>query len=145
MKDINLARVNLQFDTKVEKDLKTDTGYGLNLRNRVNDSEQQEETISIARKSVIESLWDQKYKEDVVNLPDEDGPEEYKDVPVESFALAVLSSYGWSKGKGIGRNAKEDVPIYKHPRRIRGFGATVDLENQRQMRLQDEAWSLDAE
>ncbi|CAN6485988.1 unnamed protein product [Victoria cruziana] len=127
-----MKSIDLQFETVVEKDLKTDVRCGLNLRNGINDGEKREEKTSCARKSFIESLWDQKYKEDVLNLPDEDGPEQYKDVPVESFGFAVLSSYGWSKGKGIGRNAKADVPVYEHRRRIGGFGVTIDA--QRQMR-----------
>ncbi|KAF3785046.1 MOS2 protein, partial [Nymphaea thermarum] len=134
MKNINLASVDLQFETEVDEDPKTNVEYGLNLRNRVNNSEQQDETSSVAGKSVIESLWDQKYKEDMENLADEDGPEKYEEVPIENFAAAVLSSYGWSEGKGIGRNAKADVPVYEHPRRMGGFGAMVDPVTQRQMR-----------
>ncbi|XP_031494309.1 protein MOS2-like isoform X1 [Nymphaea colorata] len=134
MKNINLASVDLQFETEVDEDPKTNVEYGLNLRNRVNNSEQQDETTSVAGKSVAESLWDQKYKEDMANLADEDGPEKYEEVPIENFAAAVLSSYGWSEGKGIGRNAKADVPVYEHPRRMGGFGAMVDPVTQRQMR-----------
>ncbi|CAN6480587.1 unnamed protein product [Victoria cruziana] len=131
MKNINLASVDLQFETEVNEDPTTNTEYGLNLRDRVNNSEQQEETTSYTRKSVVESIWDQKYKEDMANLADEDGPEKYEEVPIENFAAAVLSSYGWSEGKGIGRNAKADVPVYEHPKRIGGFGAMVDPMTQR--------------
>ncbi|KAF2282733.1 hypothetical protein GH714_030778 [Hevea brasiliensis] len=39
------------------------------------------------------------------------GLEEFEDAPVEGFGAALLAGYGWYKGRGIGRNAKEEGKI----------------------------------
>nr|GMD71907.1 protein MOS2 [Ipomoea batatas] len=60
-------------------------------------------------------------KEDLMRLPDDNGMDEFTDMPVEGFGAALLKGYGWSEGRGIGRNAKEDVK--------EGIGFTAELPN----------------
>ncbi|WOL05928.1 protein MOS2-like [Canna indica] len=45
-----------------------------------------------------------KFREDVKELPEHRGLEEFKQVRVEDFPVAYLAGYGWSKGQVIGRN-----------------------------------------
>ncbi|KAL6645905.1 hypothetical protein ACP70R_017513 [Stipagrostis hirtigluma subsp. patula] len=60
----------------------------------------------------------QRYKEDVASLPDHRGIDEYREVPVEGFGAALLAGYGWSEGKGIGRNNKTgDTKVVEYDRR----------------------------
>lgn len=72
----------------------------------------------------------QKLKEDLKSLPDE--PEDhYADMPVEDFAAALLKGYGWYEGRGIGRNAKEDVKTKQYERRttMEGFRSFAQTPN----------------
>ncbi|KAJ0616069.1 putative G-patch domain-containing protein [Helianthus annuus] len=39
---------------------------------------------------------------------------EFEDMPVESFAPALLKGYGWYEGRGVGKNPKEeDVKVFE--------------------------------
>ncbi|XP_061357217.1 protein MOS2-like [Gastrolobium bilobum] len=93
---------NLAFehDTSSSAESGSDLAYGLNLR-RV-----RAEAASL-----------QKLKDDLKRLPDDQGFDEFKDVPVEGFGAALLAGYGWSPGMGIGKNAKEDVKVVQFERR----------------------------
>ncbi|KAK6782741.1 hypothetical protein RDI58_020537 [Solanum bulbocastanum] len=55
-----------------------------------------------------------KFKEDLKRLPEHNGIDEYTDMPVEGFGAALLKGYGWVEGRGIGRNAKEDVKVVEY-------------------------------
>ncbi|KAM5585704.1 protein MOS2 [Rosa sericea] len=69
--------------------------YGLNLRQRPESEE-----------AVV-----QKLKEELKVLPEIRGMEEFDENPVEGFGAALLAGYGWQPGRGIGKNAKEDVGV----------------------------------
>lgn len=98
-------------------------GYGLNLRAR-------------GEKEKLADFELRKLKEDLRNLPD--APEEmneFEDVPVEGFGLALLSGYGWKEGCGVGRNSKEDVKVREVTKKVGrgglGFSGEVSMENSR--------------
>lgn len=59
----------------------------------------------------------QKLKDDLLRLPEDQGFDEFKDVPVEGFGAALLAGYGWKEGMGIGKNAKEDVKVFEIKKR----------------------------
>uniref|UniRef100_N1QTB0 Uncharacterized protein n=1 Tax=Aegilops tauschii TaxID=37682 RepID=N1QTB0_AEGTA len=63
-----------------------------------------------------------RYKEDMASLPDHRGIDEFEEVPVEGFGAALLAGYGWSEGKGLGRNNKEDTKVVEYNRRAATAG-----------------------
>lgn len=103
----------------------TEVSYGLNLRKSVNDEVgfvENSEFVSIDR-VMVKNL-----KDDLDKLPDDMGFDEFEGCPVEGFAAAVLKGYGWTQGRGIGRNTKEDVKVVEYERRVgkEGFGFVAD-------------------
>ncbi|XP_051137306.1 protein MOS2-like [Andrographis paniculata] len=120
----------LQFEVdtggKPEAGSDTSMGYGLNIRQRsAEDPTRGHETIA--------EMELRRLREDLEKLSEEPGMDDYDDVPVESFALAVLSRQGWKEGRGIGRNAKEDVKVYEIKRKAGkgGLGFTGELPENR--------------
>lgn len=101
-------------------------GYGLTIRQ---PSAAGSNVPTSDRSETISDMELRILKEDLLNLPD--GPEldEFEDVPVEGFGAALLSGYGWKEGRGIGRNAKEDVTIADVTRKRGrgGLGFTAEL------------------
>eukprot|EP00268_Persea_americana_P045335 TRINITY_DN4618_c0_g1_i1.p1 TRINITY_DN4618_c0_g1~~TRINITY_DN4618_c0_g1_i1.p1 ORF type:complete len:274 (-),score=60.39 TRINITY_DN4618_c0_g1_i1:303-1124(-) len=71
-----------------------------------------------------------KLREDLKNLPDDRGLDEFNEIPVGSFGSGLLAGYGWSEGRGIGLNSKEDVKVPQYPRRFgtQGLGFNCDLQ-----------------
>ncbi|KAE8821075.1 protein MOS2-like [Hordeum vulgare] len=67
-----------------------------------------------------------RYKEDMASLPDHRGIDEFEEVPVEGFGAALLAGYGWSEGKGIGRNNKGDAKVVEYNRRAGTLGLGYD-------------------
>ncbi|XP_076957898.1 protein MOS2-like [Bidens hawaiensis] len=63
--------------------------------------------------SSTERLILEKLRNDLDNLLDHRGMDEYEDMPVENFAAALLKGYGWHEGRGVGKNAKEDVGLFE--------------------------------
>ncbi|KAK4586030.1 hypothetical protein RGQ29_023278 [Quercus rubra] len=59
----------------------------------------------------VENMLLQKLRDDLQRLPEDNGFQEFDDTPVEGFGKALLAGYGWKEGRGIGKNAKEDVEI----------------------------------
>ena len=86
--------------------------YGLNLRD-YSKSENGGAANNRRVESVEASLL-KKLKEDLRRLPEEQTMEDFEKVPVEGFGAALLAGYGWTEGKGIGRNAKEDVKVREY-------------------------------
>ncbi|KAK6116533.1 hypothetical protein DH2020_049738 [Rehmannia glutinosa] len=82
--------------------------YGLNLRQ---PSANVSGIHTRDRGETISDLELRKLREDLEKLPEDTGMDEFMDVPVEGFGAALLSGYGWKEGRGIGRNAKEDVKV----------------------------------
>ncbi|CAJ1932982.1 unnamed protein product [Sphenostylis stenocarpa] len=108
----------------------SDVSYGLNLR-PVKKSEQNNDTAlppPSLRRVPVESTMLQKLKDDLQRLPEDQGFDEFKDVPVEGFGAALLAGYGWKEGMGIGKNAKEDVKVVEIKRRTakEGLGFVGD-------------------
>ncbi|KAJ6839158.1 protein MOS2 [Iris pallida] len=103
--------------------------YGLTLRQSNQDHPDQEEGEPETEKD----LALRRFREDMKTLPDDRGMDEFVDVPIESFAAAVLAGYGWSEGKGIGRNAKGDTKPVQYDRRAgtEGLGFTVKKNNKK--------------
>ncbi|KAJ8526645.1 hypothetical protein K7X08_029122 [Anisodus acutangulus] len=83
--------------------------YGLNVRQSENPNP------NTNHKQLIDPML-HKFKEDLKRLPDHNGIDEYTDMPVEGFGAALLKGYGWVEGRGIGRNAKEDVKVVEYKR-----------------------------
>lgn len=71
-----------------------------------------------------------KLREDLKNLPDDRGLDEFNEIPVGSFGSGLLAGYGWSEGRGIGLNSKEDVKVPQYPLRFgtQGLGFNCDLQ-----------------
>ncbi|KAG1362435.1 protein MOS2 [Cocos nucifera] len=93
--------------------------YGLSLRSNgavSDDSRFQEGDGGSRRPSVEESIL-RRFKEDMKNLPEDRGFDEFNDIPIEGFGAALLAGYGWSEGKGIGRNNKGDTKVVQYERR----------------------------
>lgn len=84
--------------------------YGLTLRSTAADADS-------AVPAEQEDLTLKRFHEDMRNLPEDRGMDEFKDVPVEGFGAAILAGYGWSEGKGIGRNNKGDTKVVQYDRR----------------------------
>ncbi|KAF6144680.1 hypothetical protein GIB67_006172 [Kingdonia uniflora] len=101
---------NLRFELEaptIMADADPAGSYGLILRSK----EEKEKKPSSDNVSV------QRFKEDMVNLPDDRGADEFVGVPVEGYGAAVLSAYGWSEGMGVGRRETKDVPIVQYVRK----------------------------
>ncbi|KAG9455060.1 hypothetical protein H6P81_007964 [Aristolochia fimbriata] len=112
---------------------KSDISYGLNVRSHVNSDEK-------TPNNSIETIMLEKFRQDMKSLPDEQGFEEFEAVPIEGFGAALLAGYGWSEGKGIGRNAKEDVKVAQFERRANreGLGfVSVENDNKKKNRKSD--------
>lgn len=101
-------------------------GYGLNIRQ---PSDAGSNVPTSDRSETISEMELRILKEDLLKLPDGPGLDEFEDVPVEGFGAALLSGYGWKEGRGIGRNAKEDVTIADVTRKRGrgGLGFTAEL------------------
>ncbi|CAK9160327.1 unnamed protein product [Ilex paraguariensis] len=133
---------NLQFELDPTSSIDlTDSSisYGLNLRQSINN----DAVAEPQRPEPIESVMLQKLKDDLQRLPEDKGFDEFTDMPVEGFGKALLSGYGWYEGRGIGRNAKEDVKVVEYTRRTAkeglGFVGEVpqrDNKNTKQEREQ---------
>ncbi|KAI3691978.1 hypothetical protein L6452_31782 [Arctium lappa] len=94
--------LNLEFEVEPNPNIIN----GLNLReNKGSGSESS---------SLIDRLMLQNLKRDLERLPEDRGLEEFDDVSVEEFAPALLKGYGWYEGRGIGKNAKEDVKVVQY-------------------------------
>ncbi|KAL6199330.1 hypothetical protein ACLB2K_029114 [Fragaria x ananassa] len=89
--------------------------YGLNVR-KTSESENSGNGSGgeRLRSGGVEETLLQKFKSDLERLSDHKGMEEYEGMPVEGFGAALLSGYGWYPGRGIGRNAKEDVKVVEY-------------------------------
>ncbi|KAM2048918.1 hypothetical protein ACFX1T_007391 [Malus domestica] len=110
----------LQFEVEtlsVNDDPDAKISYGLNLREK-SESENRERlgNDERPRSRGVEDTLLQKFKDDLERLSDHRGLEEYEEMPVEGYGEALLTGYGWYPGRGIGKNAKEDVKIVEYTR-----------------------------
>ncbi|CAN8290151.1 unnamed protein product [Cochlearia groenlandica] len=106
--------------------------YGLNLRQRAKDDSAASAASDADgdRKMItpVEQLMLQSLRKDLESLADEPTLDDFESVPVEGFGAALMAGYGWIPGKGIGKNAKEDVKIkeYKKWTAKEGLGFDTD-------------------
>ncbi|PHT25172.1 hypothetical protein CQW23_35191 [Capsicum baccatum] len=89
--------------------------YGLNVRQSENPNPNENVNVNTNTKQMIDPML-HKFKEDLKRLPEHNGIDEYTDMPVEGYGAALLKGYGWVEGRGIGRNAKEDVKVVEYKR-----------------------------
>ncbi|XVF78576.1 hypothetical protein PTKIN_Ptkin14bG0145400 [Pterospermum kingtungense] len=121
---------DLQFELESSSNLPDSDAkitYGLNVRNNNSDNKSAngeaatEDKQGIDRESVsaapVETVLLQSLQEDLKRLPEDRGFEEFEDMAVEDFGKALLAGYGWVEGRGIGKNAKEDVKTKQYERR----------------------------
>ncbi|XP_050219477.1 protein MOS2 [Mercurialis annua] len=121
-----------------------DTGisYGLNIRSggdedggKASGDDQKQQQHESTENMLLEKL-----RYDLERLPEDRGFEEFKDVPVEGFGAAILAGYGWHEGRGIGKNAKEDVKVKQYSKRTDkeglGFVATPSV-NKSDVKIRD--------
>ncbi|XP_073131885.1 protein MOS2 [Henckelia pumila] len=104
--------------------------YGLNIRQ---EPAADGGLTAPDRSEKISDLHLRRLREDLETLPEDAGMDDFADVPVEGFGLALLSGYGWKEGMGIGRNAKEDVKVSEVIKRSGrgGLGFTEELSENR--------------
>ncbi|CAL1387249.1 unnamed protein product [Linum trigynum] len=92
--------------------------YGLNVRQSANEDSSKDGSGGFpSEKSSTENMLLEKLKYDLHHLPDDEGFKEFEDVPVEGFGAALLAGYGWTEGRGIGKNAKGDVEVKQYFKR----------------------------
>ncbi|XP_055820795.1 protein MOS2 [Solanum dulcamara] len=124
--DVSAADQPLQFelDSGAAVEPSSDgISYGLNVRQSENPNSNPNPNPSLNPnpnpnpnpKQTIDPML-HKFKEDLKRLPEHNGIDEYTDMPVEGFGAALLKGYGWVEGRGIGRNAKEDVKVVEYKR-----------------------------
>ncbi|GFZ00918.1 D111/G-patch domain-containing protein [Actinidia rufa] len=65
----------------------------------------------------VEMVMLRKLKDDLSRLPDDVSLDEYAEMPVEGFGVALLAGYGWYEGRGIGRKPKGDVKVVQYENR----------------------------
>ncbi|KAI3706914.1 hypothetical protein L6452_24985 [Arctium lappa] len=123
---------NLEFEVVESTVEPTDPNitYGLNLRaKKDSDSDPEPKIDRFQSNSSIDNLMLNKLRNDLDRLPEDRGMDEFQDLPVEDFAAALLKGYGWYEGRGIGKNAKEDVKVVEYKRRTgkEGLGFVDDL------------------
>ncbi|KAL3498153.1 hypothetical protein ACH5RR_040885 [Cinchona calisaya] len=114
--------VQFEVDSASSVDVTSDSiSYGLNLRNNTDDAVEPKIPNG-------DPLLD-KLRQDLKRLPEDTRFDEYEDMPVEGFGRALLAGYGWVEGRGIGKNAKEDVAVveYKRWTAKEGIGFTGEL------------------
>ncbi|KAL9406193.1 hypothetical protein Peur_003165 [Populus x canadensis] len=102
--------------------------FGLNLRQPTATA------TSLTKEARVEDVMLEKLRYDLKRLPEDRGFEEFEEMPVEDFAKALLKGYGWHEGRGVGKNAKEDVKIKQYTKRtdkegLGFFSASLDSKN----------------
>ncbi|KNA18100.1 hypothetical protein SOVF_073830 [Spinacia oleracea] len=80
----------------------------------------------------VDAVMLRKLKTDLDKLPDDEGFDQFEEVPIEGFGEALWAGYGWRPGMGIGRNAKEVVEVVEYKRRNakEGIGFIDDNVNE---------------
>ncbi|KAJ6393965.1 hypothetical protein OIU77_023240 [Salix suchowensis] len=132
MKNIDLLlhpdpSTDLRFELQtLSSDSPDSMSFGLNLR--------QPTVTSLTKEARVEDVMLEKLRHDLKRLPEDRGFEEFEEIQVEDFAKALLKGYGWHEGRGVGKNAKEDVKIKQYTKRtdkegLGFFSASLDSKN----------------
>ncbi|OEL20626.1 Protein MOS2 [Dichanthelium oligosanthes] len=124
--------------------------YGLTVRNGATEATAAKESEkapppppappAAADATPAGDLMLRRYKEDMASLPDHRGIDEFNEMPVEGFGAALLAGYGWTEGKGIGRNNKTgDAKVVEYDRRAgtQGLGYNPSEADPRKTRSGD--------
>lgn len=121
------------------KDADSSMSYGLNLRQTAKQEGglSDGDTIRDPPRSAPADTMLQKLKDDLKRLPEDRGFDEFADVPVEGFGAALLAGYGWYEGRGIGKNAKEDVKVVEYKRRTAKEGLGFVSAHHKKSRIPD--------
>ncbi|KAL8150693.1 hypothetical protein V2J09_020501 [Rumex salicifolius] len=109
----------------------TNMSYGLNIRQSGKDEAGYEGHERGQIKESIDRVLLKKLKDDINRLPDDDeGFDQFEEVPIEGFGAALMAGYGWKDGMGIGRSAKQDVKVVEYKRWAGrgGLGAFSDVD-----------------
>ncbi|KAJ0054297.1 hypothetical protein Pint_02577 [Pistacia integerrima] len=86
--------------------------YGLNLRKSVGGNKDEEKAAeSVSAFEPVERVKSKDVKFDLEGLPEDEGFEQYEDMPVEDFGASLLGGLGWYEGRGLGKNPKGNVQI----------------------------------
>ncbi|CAH1426133.1 unnamed protein product [Lactuca virosa] len=118
---------NLEFEVMNRVVKKTDPNitYGVNLRGKKDFAPDSETKVQRSKStSSIDNPMLNKLRNDLERLLEDSGTGEFEDMYVENFASDLLKGYGWVEGRGIGKNAKEDVKVVEYTKRTgkEGFG-----------------------
>nr|BAJ34354.1 unnamed protein product [Eutrema halophilum] len=122
----------LEFEPEVplgdSKGSDSNITYGLNLRQKVVKEGDASDETEDRKLAPVEQLMQQNLRKDLESLADDPTMEDFESVPVEGFGAALMAGYGWKPGKGIGKNAKDDVEIkeYKKWTAKEGLGFDPD-------------------
>ncbi|WOL10628.1 protein MOS2-like [Canna indica] len=117
-----VAAENTHFvlDTSTGDDAAGHISYGLTLRSADGPKSEREELGDPGRgrsRAENDELMQRRFREDLKDLPEDRGMEEFNDIKVEDFAAAMLAGYGWTQGQVIGRNKKlADTKVFEHKR-----------------------------
>lgn len=88
--------------------------YGLNLRTDNNSNGGGRSNRDAAARPAIEpfeKMVSKDFRKELEKLPDDEGLDQFEDMPVEEFGAALLGGLGWYEGRGIGKNSKGNVKI----------------------------------
>lgn len=111
-------------DSQTDNNNSTGDTYGLILRERKEGEEEEEGDVML-----------RKLKSDLRELGEDQGEEEYREVPVEGFAAALLGGYGWKEGGGIGKcRRKVEVRVVERKMAREGIGFKVGNEKEGERR-----------
>ncbi|XP_073001003.1 protein MOS2-like [Typha latifolia] len=137
--DPSSSSVDTKFvlDTTSSAGADSNVQYGLTVRSTSNGSGSEPHPHDDEERREPGDFMLRRFREDMNNLPDDRGFDEFKDVPVEGFAAAILAGYGWSEGKGIGRhNNKGDTKVVEYDRRAgtHGLGYNPSMSDPQKQR-----------
>jgi G patch domain/KOW motif-containing protein len=130
-------------------DPSSNISYGLTVRNGATEAAAVKESEkapppppppAAADAAPAGDLMLRRYKEDMASLPDHRGIDEFNEMPVDGFGAALLAGYGWTEGKGIGRNNKTgDTKVVEYDRRAgtQGLGYNPSEADPRKTRSGD--------
>lgn len=133
MKNLELPPIHsggkpLEFEIESEVTGPASSGsgisYGLNVRQPGINGKEFDPNIP----NSIDTIMLKKLRTDLDRLPEDEGFDQFQEVPVEGFGAALLAGYGWKEGMGIGKNAKEDVKVVEYKRKAAKEGLGFDSE-----------------
>lgn len=107
----------LQWELENKSSADADAGqisYGLNLRTTNNGNGGGRNNQDAAAGPAIEpfeKMVSKDFKKELEKLPEDEGLDQFEDMPVEEFGAALLGGLGWYEGRGIGKNSKGNVKI----------------------------------